>query len=31
MILKLLLNTQVAWMIFIEALEKTTQIKNAKY
>ena len=31
MILKLLLNTQIIWMIFIKTLKNTTQIKNIKY
>ena len=31
MILKLLLNTQMMWMIFIKTLKNTTQIKNVKH
>ena len=31
MILKLLLNTEMIWMIFIKILKHTIQIKNAKY
>ena len=31
MILKLLLNTQMIWMMFIKTLKNTTQIKNVKY
>ena len=31
MILKLFLNTQIIWMIFIKILKNKTQIKNAKY
>ena len=30
MILKLLLNTQMIWMIFIKILKNTIQIKNKK-
>ena len=30
-ILKLLLNTQTIWMIFIKKLKNKTQIKNVKY
>ena len=29
--LKLLLNTQMIWTIFIKALKNTTQLKNVKY
>ena len=31
MIQKLLLNTQMIWMIFIKILKNTIQIKNEKY
>ena len=31
MILKLLLNTQMKWIIFIKILNNTTQIKNEKF
>ena len=31
MIQKLLLNTQIIWMIFIKILKNTIQIKNEKY
>ena len=31
MILKLLLNIQIIWMIFIKMLKTTIQIKNVKY
>ena len=31
MILKLLLKTQMIWMIFIKTLNNTTEIKNIKY
>ena len=31
MILKLLLNTQMIWMIFIKMLKNTTHTKNVKY
>ena len=31
MILKLLLNTQMMWMIFIKTLKNTTHIKNVKH
>ena len=31
MILKLLLNTQMIWMIFLKTLKNTTQAKNVKY
>ena len=30
MILKLLLNTKVAWIIFIKTLKNATQIRNVK-
>ena len=30
-LLKLLLNTQMIWMIFIKILKNTIQINNAKY
>ena len=30
MILKLLLNTQMTWMIFVKTLKNTTQIKKRK-
>ena len=30
-LLKLLLNTQMIWMIFIKILKNTVQINNAKY
>ena len=31
MMLKLLLNTQMIWMIFIKILKNTIQIRNVKY
>ena len=31
MILRLLLNTQIIWMMFIKTLKKTIQIRNLKY
>ena len=31
MILKLLLNTEIIWMIFTKTLKNTTQIRNIKY
>ena len=31
MILKLLLNTQMIWMIFIKILKNISKIKNVKY
>ena len=31
MIQKVLLNTQMIWMMFIKILNKTSQIKNEKY
>ena len=30
-LLKILLNTQMIWMIFIKILKNTIQINNAKY